>query len=170
MNTRNIRCGRSRLAPFPFTSMFQNGPRRQGFAPENLFKPGKDSPPPRTNRAPLPAPGRSEDLPMRRERGQMQRPNPSKSAAAHRLPLVGPEAAKPGSHLSRNLKIRPPPVDDVNNLRHDGKCQRCFASTAIQIRRNVLFTSPEYAITLQLPGCGRDEHRCPCHRIDLARL
>jgi len=40
-------CGR--VAPFPFTSMFQNGPRRQECAPENLFKPGKDSPPPRTN-------------------------------------------------------------------------------------------------------------------------
>jgi hypothetical protein len=82
---------------------------------------------------------------MRRERGQMQRPNRSEFGAAHRLPLVGPEAAKPGSHLSRNLKIRSPPVDDVNNLGHDSKCQRCFASTAIQIRRNALFTSPEYA-------------------------
>jgi hypothetical protein len=89
MNTRNSRCGRGPLAPFPFTSMFQNGPRRQGFAPGNLFKPGKDSPPPRTNRAPLPAPGRSENLPMRRERGQMQRPNRSEFGAAHRLPLVG---------------------------------------------------------------------------------
>jgi hypothetical protein len=145
VNTGNIRCGRGRLAPFPFTSMFQNGPRRQGFAPENLFKPAKDSPPPRTNRAPLPAPGRSENLPMRRERGQMQRPNRSEFGAAHRLPLVGPEAAKPGSRLSRNPKIRAPPVDDVNNLGHDSKCQRCLASTAIQIRRNALFTSPEYA-------------------------
>src|ERR1700694_5329500 len=145
MNTGNIRCGRGRLAPFPFTSMFQNGPRRQGFAPENLFKPGKDSPPPRINRAPLPAPGRSENLPMRRERGQMQRPNRSEFGAGHRLPLVGPEAAKPGSRLSRNPKIRAPPVDDVNNLGHDSKCQRCLASTAIQIRRNALFTSPEYA-------------------------
>jgi hypothetical protein len=125
--------------------MFQNGPRRQGYAPENLFKPRKDSPPPRTNRAPLPAAGRSEDLPMRRERGQMQRPNCSESEASYRLPLVGPEPAKYGSLLSHNLKIRPPPVDDVNNLRHDGKCQHCFASMAIQIRRNVLFTSPEYA-------------------------
>jgi hypothetical protein len=35
---------------FPFCPMFQNGPRRQGFAP------------PRTNRAPLTATGRSEDL------------------------------------------------------------------------------------------------------------
>jgi hypothetical protein len=158
VNTGNIRCGRGRLAPFPFTSMFQNGPRRQGFAPENLFKPGKDSPPPRTNRAPLPAPGRSENLPMRRERGQMQRPNPSESEAAHRLPLVGPEAAKPGSHLSRNLKIRAPPVDDVNNLGHDSKCQRCLASTAIQIRRNALFTSPEYAPSGS--SCAAEARRC----------
>ena len=37
-------------ARFPFAPMFQNGPRRQGFAS------------PRTNRAPLTAPGRSEDL------------------------------------------------------------------------------------------------------------
>ena len=28
-------------APFPFTSMFQNGPRRQAFAPQNPFKPEK---------------------------------------------------------------------------------------------------------------------------------
>ena len=76
----------------------------------------------------------------------MQRPNRSEFGAAHRLPLVGPEAAKPGSRLSRNPKIRAPPVDDVNNLGHDSKCQRCLASTAIQIRRNALFTSPEYAM------------------------
>jgi len=136
---------RSRQAPFPFTSIFQNGPRRQGCAPENLFKPGKDSPPPRTNRAPLPTPGRSEDLPMRRERGQTQRPRPSQLAAAYRLPMVGPEAFPSVLFRSRKLKIRARPVDDVNNLRHHGKCQRCFASTAIQIRRNALFTSPEYA-------------------------
>jgi hypothetical protein len=136
---------RSRQAPFPFTSIFQNGPRRQGCAPENLFKPGKDSPPPRKKRAPLPAPGRSEDLPMRRERGQTQRPKPSQLAAAYRLPMVGPEAFPSVLFRSRKLKIRARPVDDVNNLRHHGKCQRCFASTAIQIRRNALFTSPEYA-------------------------
>ncbi len=34
-----------RPAPFPFLPMFQNGPRGQGCAPENLFKPGKDFPP-----------------------------------------------------------------------------------------------------------------------------
>ena len=80
-----------RLAPFPFTTMFQNGPRRQGCAEENLFKTGKDSPPPRTNRAPLTAPGLSEDLPMRRERGPMQRQNHLPLAALCGLPLVGPE-------------------------------------------------------------------------------
>jgi hypothetical protein len=64
------RPGGGRRAPFPFFSMLQNGPRRQGYAAENLFNPGKDSPPPRTNRAPLPAPGRSTDLSMRRERGR----------------------------------------------------------------------------------------------------
>src|SRR5689334_5269951 len=43
--------------PFPFFSMFQNGPRRQGFAP------------PRKKRAPLTAPGRSEESTEIRERG-----------------------------------------------------------------------------------------------------
>src|SRR5437870_11013336 len=38
-------------APFPFSSMFQNGPRRQGFAS------------PRKSGAPLTAPGRSEQRP-----------------------------------------------------------------------------------------------------------
>jgi hypothetical protein len=133
-------------APFPFTSMFQNGPRRQGSAPQNLFKPGKDFPPPRTNRAPLPAPGRSEDLPQRRERGQMQSQYHSPFVADYVLPLVGIVEAKSLLTRPQNPKIRAPPVDDVNNLRHDCKCQRRFASTAIQIRRNALFTSPEYAI------------------------
>jgi hypothetical protein len=60
-------------APFPFTSTFRNGPRRQGFAP------------PRSLRAPLTAPGRSEKpSPLRRERGQNE-------DARRRLPLVGPE-------------------------------------------------------------------------------
>jgi hypothetical protein len=80
-----------RQAPFPFLTMFQNGPRPQGCAPENLFKTGKDFPPPRTNRAPLTAAGRSEDLPMRRERGQMQRPTLSSFAALRGLPLVANE-------------------------------------------------------------------------------
>lgn len=62
-------------APFPLRAMFQNGPRRPGCATENLFKSGKDFPPPRTPRAPWTAAGRSEELPMRRERGQMQTQN-----------------------------------------------------------------------------------------------
>ena len=81
-------------APFPFTTMFQNGLRRQPFAPQNLFKPGKDFPPPRTKRAPLPAPGRSEDLPMKRERGPMQRPKHSKFVVDCALPLVGTPQSK----------------------------------------------------------------------------
>ncbi len=105
-------------APFPFTSMFQNGPRRQAFAPQNLFKPGKDFPPPRANRAPLPAPGRSEDLPDRRERGPMQSQNHSASLAGCSLPLVGTAESKSLLEPFRNPKIRAPPVDDVNNLRH----------------------------------------------------
>jgi hypothetical protein len=66
-------------AAFPFHSMFQNGPRRQGSAS------------PRKNRAPLTAPGRSEDLPTTRERRQIQRQNPSRFAASCGFPLVGPE-------------------------------------------------------------------------------
>jgi len=61
-------------ARFPFSLMFQNGPRCPGFAT------------PRTNRAPWTAPGRSEDLPIRRESAQMQ-----SSAALAGLPLVGTE-------------------------------------------------------------------------------
>lgn len=64
-------------APFPLRAMFQNGPRRPGCATENLFKSGKDFPPPRTPRAPWTAAGRSEEFPMTRERGQMQRQNVS---------------------------------------------------------------------------------------------
>lgn len=82
------------LAPFPFTTMFQNGPRRPGCAPENLFKTGKDSPPPRSHRAPWTAAGRSEDFSMRRERGQMQSHNDLQLVARCRLPLVGPEFHK----------------------------------------------------------------------------
>src|SRR5207244_2473182 len=61
----------------------------------NFFKSGKDFLPPRTKRAPLTAAGRSEDLAMRRERGQMKRPNPSPFAAWCCLPLVSPEPAQP---------------------------------------------------------------------------
>jgi hypothetical protein len=57
-------------------------------------------------------------------------------------------------------KIRPPPVDHVNNLWHHHKCQRALASTAIQIRRNALFTSPEYAISSHfLRGVERGDDR-----------
>jgi hypothetical protein len=163
VKTRNARAGLDRLAPFPFTSMFQNGPRRQGSASETLFKPTTDSPPPRINRAPLTAPGRSENLLMRRERGQMQRPNHPQLLALSRLPMVGPEPTQPGALVSSNVKIRPPPVDDVNNLRHHDKCQRCLASMVIQIRRNALFTSPEYArieenvAPVGERGVGRDD-------------
>jgi len=66
-------------AAFPFRFMFQNGPRRQGCAA------------PRINRAPLTAPGRSENLPMTRERRQIQRQNLSSFTALCGLPLVGPE-------------------------------------------------------------------------------
>ena len=76
-------------APFPFTPMFSNGRRSPGCAQENLFKTGKDFPPPRTDRAPWTAAGRSEDLPMRRERGQMQRQNHLQFAVLCGLPLVG---------------------------------------------------------------------------------
>ena len=144
MKTRGTRSGLNRPAPFSFSPMFQNGPRPQGSAPENLFKPTKDSPPPRKNPAPLTAAGRSEDFPTRRERGQMQRPNYAQLLAPSCLPMVGPEPAESDAPLSRNL-IRPPPVDDVINLRHVGKSRRCLASTAIQIRQIALFTSPEYA-------------------------
>lgn len=105
-------------APFPFIAMFQNGPRRQGCTPENLFKPGKDFPPSRTHRAPLPAAGRSEDLSMRRERGPMQRPIHAKFVADFFLPLVGVAESQSLLDPYRNAKIRAPPVDDVNKLRH----------------------------------------------------
>ena len=63
-------------ARFPFCLIFQNGPRRQGCAPKNLFKGGKDFSPPRSNRAPLTAPGRSEDWLVIRKSGLMQSQNP----------------------------------------------------------------------------------------------
>ncbi len=47
-----------RTAPFPFTLMFQNGPRRQGCAS-----------PPKTG-APLTAAGRSEDFPSEGKGGK----------------------------------------------------------------------------------------------------
>src|SRR5712692_7227372 len=75
--------------------------------------------PPRTNRAPLPAPGRSEDLPQRRERGQMHSQYHSPFVADYVLPLVGIVEAKSLLTPPPNPKIRAPPVGDVNNLRHD---------------------------------------------------
>ena len=163
---------RDRLAPFPFSSMFQNGPRRQGFAPENLFKPAKDPPPPRTNRAPLPAPGRSENFPMRRERGQTQRPNHPEFAASCCLPMVGPPPTQFESPLSSNPKIRSPPVDDVNNLRHDDKCQRCPSFDGYSDRRNALFTSPECArrcaATSFMPSIGPRRSYSSCQRLSSA--
>jgi hypothetical protein len=77
--------------PFPSMTMFQNGPRRQEYAPENLFNTGKDFPTPRPTPALLPAAGRSEDFPTRRERGQTQSQNHSQFAARPGLPMVGPE-------------------------------------------------------------------------------
>ena len=125
-------------APFPFTSMFQNGPRRQASAPQTLFKPGKDFPPPRKNRAPLPAPGRSENLALEKGKGANAKPKPFSVRS-----LLPPPFGRHRRHpvmltRPRNPKIRSPPLDDVNNLRHHCKCQRRFASTAIQIRRNAV--------------------------------
>ena len=40
-----------RQAPFPFRTTFQNGPRHQGYVPENVLKTGKDFVSPPTNRA-----------------------------------------------------------------------------------------------------------------------
>jgi hypothetical protein len=77
--------------PFPFMTMFQNGPRRQAYAPQNLFNSRKDFPTPRPTRALLPAAGRSEEIPTRRERGQTQSPNHFQFAALCGLPLVGLE-------------------------------------------------------------------------------
>jgi len=43
-------------------------------------------------------------------------------------------------------KIRPPPLDHVNNLQASLQLPVSFASTAYSHRRNVRFTSPEYAL------------------------
>ena len=78
-------------APFPFTTMFQNGPRRQAYAPETLFKTGSFSPP-RKRRAPWTAAG-----PFRRllnekgKEGKIQRQNHLHFAALRGLPSVGLE-------------------------------------------------------------------------------
>ena len=59
-------------ARFPFCPCSRTVLAVQGALRKIFSKPGKDFPSPRTNRAPLTAAGRSEDLPMRRESGQMQ--------------------------------------------------------------------------------------------------
>ena len=91
-------------APFPFIAIFQNGPRRQGFAS------------PRKTGAPLTAPGRSEKLPQTRERGQTQSPDHSRSAAM-RASRHSPTAITPSCRLAPNPKIPAPTLDDVNKLR-----------------------------------------------------
>jgi len=62
--------------PFPLFAMFQNGPRRQGFAA------------PRKKRAPLTAAGRSENPTEIRERGLVR------NGLAASLPLVGTAAQR----------------------------------------------------------------------------
>ena len=62
MKTARMRHELARTAPFPFTAIFQNGPRHQGSAS------------PRKTGAPLTAPGRSENLSQTRERGRVQSP------------------------------------------------------------------------------------------------
>jgi hypothetical protein len=49
----------------------------------------------------------------------MQRPNHSEFAGDYVLPLVGTAESKSLLAPFRDPKIRAPPVDDVNNLRHD---------------------------------------------------
>ena len=99
-------------APFPFAPIFQNGPRRPGFAGENLFNPRKDSPPPRLKRAPWTAAGRSEDLLVTRERGQMQRSTPP---ACRRLPPSAGRPRPPRNDCSGpNVNRRKPPQAGVS--------------------------------------------------------
>jgi hypothetical protein len=68
------------------------------------------------NRRALDHSGPFRKLSQIRERGQLQSPNQSQFAADCCLPLIG--LAITLSMLTRppNPKIRPPPVDDVNNL------------------------------------------------------
>jgi hypothetical protein len=139
---------RTAEAPFPFTSMFQNGPRRQGSAPQNLFKLGKDFPPPPTNRA-LAGSGPFRRLTSEKGKGANAKSKPFSVRGRLRPPFGQHRGCPVMLTLPRNPKIRSPPVDDVNNLRHHCRCQRCFASTAIQIRRNALFTSSEYAAEIK---------------------
>ena len=48
--------------------------------------------------------------------------------------------------LCASLTIRSPPLDHVNKLRHHCKVPASRRSDLIHIDRNVLFTSPEYAL------------------------
>jgi hypothetical protein len=66
----------NRTVPFPFTLMFQNGPRRQGFAS------------PRKTGAPLTAPGRFRKLSQEKGKGTNAK---TIFAARYHLPLVGLE-------------------------------------------------------------------------------
>jgi RNA polymerase sigma-70 factor (ECF subfamily) len=66
-------------------------PQRHTHTNLHRTNPRKDFPPPRPKRAPWTAPGRSKNVRVRRERGQMQRSSPSQLAAEPGLPPVGPE-------------------------------------------------------------------------------
>ena len=76
-------------ARFPSALSFQNGPRPQGSAPENLFNPRKDFPPPRLPRA-LDRCGPFRRSTVMRESGLLQ------SGACGGLPLVSPARPKTG--------------------------------------------------------------------------
>jgi hypothetical protein len=119
-----LRQGQSPLrppAPFPSCPMFQNGPRHQGYAPENLFKTRKDFPLPRTNRAPLTAPGRSENLSVMRKRGRNAKSKTTPASGALRLPLVGPHSSSelPAANHSATQSVKDVPLQ---------KCQGCLGT------------------------------------------
>ena len=94
-----------------------------------------------------------QSSPSRVRSGESSQTRKRFSSAAHKpraLAGCGPfrrltyEKGK-GQMQRQNTKSTRRPVDDVNNLWHHVECQRALASTVIQIRRNALFTSPEYA-------------------------
>jgi hypothetical protein len=93
-------------APFPFTAIFRNGPRPPGSAPQNLFKNRKDFSPPRTHRAPLTAPGRSEDFANEKGKGANENVKPSSFPGSARLPVVGPESVKKLQALIKSKEVR----------------------------------------------------------------
>jgi hypothetical protein len=62
-------------APFPFTPIFQNGPRRPGYA-EEIFSKTENIPSAAQTPRALDRSGPFRRLPLRRERGQLQRPTP----------------------------------------------------------------------------------------------